>query len=119
MNSILAQQKVITRKVLQPIDHFTITICKHGLKPTPPLGPMIGQRGINIVGFIQETKRLTAPFAPDVELRIKVSVYPGKKYAIRRVDINKRFLLKKIQNSFCSKEIKQFLTKNAESLIFS
>ena len=116
MKSIVTQQKVIARKVLLPIDHFTITTYKHQLKPAPPIGPMVGQRGINIMNFIQEIKRMVIPFAQDVEVRIKVSVYPGKKYIIKKVDVNERTIVRKIRNSLIPSEMKRLIIKNLDSI---
>ena len=116
MKPILSQQKVITRKILAPTDRFTITTYKRQLKPSPPIGPMVGQRGINIMNFIQDVKQATSHFAENIELRIRVLVYPGRKYSFYAVKANKQALIKKVKNSLLSEKLKRFLIQKLNSI---
>lgn len=50
-------------------------------KPAPPVGPALGQAGLNIMGFCKEfNARTAAEFKDDVPLRVHVSVYADKTY---------------------------------------
>jgi large subunit ribosomal protein L11 len=49
-------------------------------KPAPPVGPALGQAGLNIMGFCKEFNARTAEFRDDVPLRVLISVYADKTY---------------------------------------
>lgn len=49
-------------------------------KPAPPVGPALGQAGLNIMGFCKEFNAKTSEFRDDVPLRVLISVYPDKTY---------------------------------------
>lgn len=49
-------------------------------KPAPPVGPALGQAGLNIMAFCKEFNAKTADFNPDVPLRVQISVYADKTY---------------------------------------
>jgi large subunit ribosomal protein L11 len=49
-------------------------------KPAPPVGPALGQAGLNIMAFCKEFNARTAEFRDDVPLRVQISVYADKTY---------------------------------------
>ncbi len=49
-------------------------------KPAPPVGPALGQAGLNIMGFCKEFNAKTSGYKEDVPLRVLVRVYGDKTY---------------------------------------
>lgn len=49
-------------------------------KPAPPVGPALGQAGINIMAFCKEFNARTAQMRDDRPLRVQVKVYADKSY---------------------------------------
>ena len=47
--------------------------------PSPPIGPALGQKGVNIMAFCKEFNAKTAEFK-DVPLRVLIKVYEDKSY---------------------------------------
>lgn len=49
-------------------------------KPAPPVGPALGQAGINIMGFCKEFNAKTQNYKDGVPLRVAINVYADKSY---------------------------------------
>ncbi|MEW5299131.1 MAG: hypothetical protein WDW38_005025 [Sanguina aurantia] len=49
-------------------------------KPAPPVGPALGQAGLNIMGFCKEFNAKTANYKENVPLRVIVRVFSDKTY---------------------------------------
>ncbi|GFR42580.1 hypothetical protein Agub_g3507 [Astrephomene gubernaculifera] len=49
-------------------------------KPAPPVGPALGQAGLNIMGFCKEFNAKTANFKEGTLLRVKLRVFSDKTY---------------------------------------
>jgi large subunit ribosomal protein L11 len=49
-------------------------------KPAPPVGPALGQAGINIMAFCKEFNARTAQMKDDRPLRVQVKVFADKSY---------------------------------------
>jgi large subunit ribosomal protein L11 len=49
-------------------------------KPAPPVGPALGQAGLNIMAFCKEFNAKTAEYRDDVPLRVAIQVYADKTY---------------------------------------
>mmetsp|Transcript_29788 Transcript_29788/g.65904 ORF Transcript_29788/g.65904 Transcript_29788/m.65904 type:complete len:154 (+) Transcript_29788:19-480(+) len=49
-------------------------------KPAPPVGPALGQAGLNIMGFCKEFNAKTANYKEGIPLRVFVKVYNDKTY---------------------------------------
>lgn len=49
-------------------------------KPAPPVGPALGQAGVNIMAFCKEFNARTAQMRDDRPLRVQVRVYADKSY---------------------------------------
>lgn len=49
-------------------------------KPAPPVGPALGQAGLNIMAFCKEFNAKTAGYKEGVPLRVKLRVFSDKSY---------------------------------------
>ncbi len=49
-------------------------------KPAPPVGPALGQAGLNIMAFCKEFNAKTANYKEGVPLRVAIRVYTDKSY---------------------------------------
>lgn len=49
-------------------------------KPAPPVGPALGQAGLNIMAFCKEFNAKTANYKDGVPLRVYIKVYEDKTY---------------------------------------
>jgi large subunit ribosomal protein L11 len=49
-------------------------------KPAPPVGPALGQAGVNIMAFCKEFNAKTAGYKDGVPLRVSISVYADKSF---------------------------------------
>ena len=67
-----------TRK--EAVASIRLLINAGAAKPAPPVGPALGQAGLNIMGFCKEFNAKTADFNSDVPLRVQISVYADKTY---------------------------------------
>jgi len=52
-------------------------------KPAPPVGPAIGQAGLNLMMFCKDFNARTAQFAPDTPLKCYVTAYTDKTYDMK------------------------------------
>jgi large subunit ribosomal protein L11 len=50
--------------------------------PAPPVGPALGQHGINIMGFVKEYNERSAPMAGNV-VPAEVSVYSDRSFTLK------------------------------------
>src|ERR1700739_5175788 len=48
--------------------------------PSPPIGPSLGQRGVNIMGFCKEFNARTENVAKGTPLRTSITVYQDKSF---------------------------------------
>src|SRR5262249_36646304 len=48
--------------------------------PSPPIGPALGQRGVNIMAFCKDFNAKTGNFEPGTPLPTKITVYSDKSF---------------------------------------
>jgi len=63
--------------------------------PSPPVGPALGQRGINIMAFVKEFNAKTAQFEPGAPTPVIISYYQDKSFTMEIKTPPASFLLKK------------------------
>lgn len=49
-------------------------------KPAPPVGPALGQQGLNIMAFCKDFNAKTADYKPGTLMRVNLKVYSDKSY---------------------------------------
>jgi large subunit ribosomal protein L11 len=62
--------------------------------PAPPVGPALGQYGINIMGFVKEYNEKSAPMAGSV-VPVEISVFSDRSFTVRLLTPPASDLLKK------------------------
>ncbi|NDV02133.1 50S ribosomal protein L11 [Pseudoroseicyclus tamaricis] len=63
--------------------------------PSPPVGPALGQRGINIMEFCKAFNAKTAEFEPGAPIPTVITYYQDKSFTIETKSPPAAFLLKK------------------------
>ena len=51
-----------------------------GAKPSPPIGPALGQRGLNIMEFCKAFNAQTSNFEKDIRLSVRISAYADRSF---------------------------------------
>lgn len=65
--------------------------------PAPPLGPALGQHGINIMGFVKEYNERTAPMAGSI-IPAEITIYEDRSFSFITKTSPASDLLKKAAN---------------------
>jgi len=63
--------------------------------PSPPIGPALGQRGINIMGFCKEFNAKTQEMEPGSPLPVIITYYADKSFTFEMKTPPASFLIKK------------------------
>lgn len=63
--------------------------------PSPPVGPALGQRGINIMGFVKEFNARTAQMEPGAPTPVIISYYQDKSFTMEIKTPPASFLIRK------------------------
>ena len=63
--------------------------------PSPPVGPALGQRGVNIMGFCKEFNAATQQLEPGLPIPVVISVYSDKSFTFQLKTPPASVLLKK------------------------
>jgi large subunit ribosomal protein L11 len=62
--------------------------------PSPPVGPALGQRGLNIMAFVKEFNAKTADLAPGTPTPVIITYYQDKSFSLEFKTPPAAFLLK-------------------------
>jgi large subunit ribosomal protein L11 len=62
--------------------------------PSPPVGPALGQRGLNIMAFVKEFNARTADMAPGTPTPVIITYYQDKSFSLEFKTAPAAFLLK-------------------------
>jgi len=63
--------------------------------PSPPVGPALGQRGLNIMAFVKEFNAKTADIEPGTPTPVIITYYQDKSFTLETKSAPASFLLKK------------------------
>ncbi len=63
--------------------------------PSPPVGPALGQRGLNIMAFVKEFNAKTADLEPGSPTPVIITYYQDKSFSLELKTSPASFLLKK------------------------
>jgi large subunit ribosomal protein L11 len=101
------------------IGKINIIVMAGKANPSPPIGPALGQRGVNIMGFCKEFNAKTADYEPGTPLPTVISVYKDKSFTFEIKTPPATFYLKKAANikSGSSKVGKDFVGSVTKSQI--
>uniref|UniRef100_A0A7V3N4T8 Large ribosomal subunit protein uL11 n=1 Tax=candidate division CPR3 bacterium TaxID=2268181 RepID=A0A7V3N4T8_UNCC3 len=73
--------------------------CKAGqANPAPPVGPALGQYGLNIMEFCQRFNEMTKNEPPDTIIPVEISVFEDRTFEFRLKTPPASYLLKKAAN---------------------
>ena len=62
--------------------------------PSPPVGPALGQRGLNIMAFVKEFNAKTADIAPGTPTPVIITYYQDKSFSLELKTAPASFMLK-------------------------
>jgi large subunit ribosomal protein L11 len=62
--------------------------------PSPPVGPALGQRGLNIMAFVKEFNAKTADIAPGTPTPVIITYYQDKSFSLELKTAPASFLIK-------------------------
>ncbi|WP_296404326.1 50S ribosomal protein L11 [Psychrobacter sp.] len=63
--------------------------------PSPPIGPALGQKGVNIMAFCKEFNAATASMEPGLPIPTEITVYADKSFTFIMKSPPAAFLLRK------------------------
>ncbi|MGB0956533.1 MAG: 50S ribosomal protein L11 [Panacagrimonas sp.] len=63
--------------------------------PSPPIGPALGQQGVNIMGFCKEFNAATQKMEPGMPIPVVITVYTDKSFTFAMKTPPASYLLKK------------------------
>lgn len=66
--------------------------------PSPPIGPALGQRGVNIMAFCKEFNAATQKLEPGMPIPTTITVYSDKSFTFEMASPPATYLIKKALN---------------------
>jgi large subunit ribosomal protein L11 len=66
--------------------------------PSPPIGPALGQHGVNIMGFCKEFNAKTQGMEPGMPVPVEISVYSDRSFSFVMKTPPASYLIKKAIN---------------------
>jgi large subunit ribosomal protein L11 len=70
------------KKGKQPIGQIKLQVAAGKANPAPPIGPALGQRGLNIMEFCKQFNELSKEMESGVPVPVVISYYADKTFAI-------------------------------------
>uniref|UniRef100_A0A7S0WHN1 Large ribosomal subunit protein uL11m n=1 Tax=Pyramimonas obovata TaxID=1411642 RepID=A0A7S0WHN1_9CHLO len=64
-------------------------------KPAPPVGPALGQHGLNIMAFCKEFNAKTADYKPNIPVPVKIEAFADKTFTFTMKSPPASFFVKK------------------------
>ena len=68
--------------------------------PSPPVGPALGQRGLNIMAFVKEFNAKTADIPPGTPTPVIITYYQDKSFSLELKTAPAAFLIKQAAGLF-------------------
>lgn len=88
----------MAKKKEEPVGMINLIIPAGMANPAPPVGPALGQHGVNIKAFTDEFNAKTSDMEKGVPIPVKISVYKDKSYSfIMKQPPNSYFILKALK----------------------
>ncbi len=85
----------MTKKKETPVGFINLIIGAGIANPAPPVGPALGQHGVNIKAFCDEFNAKTSDMEKGIPIPVVISVYKDKSYSfIMKQPPNSYFILK-------------------------
>ena len=63
--------------------------------PSPPIGPALGQKGVNIMAFCREVNAATSSMGPGLPVPVEITVYNDKSFTFIMKSPPAAFLIRK------------------------
>ena len=82
----------------QKIGCISLTIPAGKATPSPPIGPALGQRGVNIMEFCKSFNAATQKLEPGTPIPVVITVYKDKSFTFITKTPPVSFFLKKFTN---------------------
>ena len=78
--------------------YISLQVPAGSANPSPPIGPALGQRGVNIMGFCKEfnAKSLAAGFDKDTPIPVVITVFSDKSFVFEMKTPPASYFLKKM-----------------------
>jgi large subunit ribosomal protein L11 len=87
------KQKATKKKVIGIVK---LQIKAQQATPAPPIGPAVGQYGINIMGFCKEFNAQTTEFTPGAPVPALITIYHDKTFSFVIKTLPTAYLLKQV-----------------------
>ena len=62
------------------VGYIKLQIPSGKANPSPPVGPALGQRGLNIMSFVKEFNAVTASMEPGIPLPVVITAYADRTF---------------------------------------
>ena len=76
------------------VGYIKLQIPSGKANPSPPVGPALGQRGLNIMAFVKEFNAKTAEIPPGTPTPVIITYYQDKSFSLELKTAPASFLLK-------------------------
>lgn len=70
------------KKGKQPVGQIKLQVAAGKANPAPPVGPVLGQRGLNIMEFCKQFNEMTKDMEPGVPIPVVISYFADKTFSI-------------------------------------